>query len=104
MPISRETATLLCVPTLAPRESPRVESVFRVRYATLDQLVVAYSADLSKGGMFLASDQFLPVNSTLRLLLELPDHGGELSISCRVVYIRDKVTAQRTGKAAGMGI
>src|SRR4249920_1443377 len=67
------------------RESPRVEGVFRVRYATLDQLVVAYSADLSKGGMFLASDQFLPVNSTIRVVLELPGHGGELSISCRVV-------------------
>src|SRR6476620_9382188 len=66
------------------RESPRVEGVFRVRYATLDQPVVAYSADLSKGGMFLASDQFLPVNSTIRLVLELPGHGGELSISCRV--------------------
>jgi uncharacterized protein (TIGR02266 family) len=86
------------------RESARVESVFRVRYATLDQLVVAYSADLSKGGMFLASDQLLPVNSTLRLLLELPGHGGELSVSCRVVYLRDAVTAERTGKAAGMGI
>jgi uncharacterized protein (TIGR02266 family) len=86
------------------RESPRVESVFRVRYTTLDQLVVAYSADLSKGGMFLASDQFLPINSTLRLLLELPGQGGELSISCRVVYLRDKVTAERTGKTAGMGI
>jgi uncharacterized protein (TIGR02266 family) len=86
------------------RESPRVESVFRVRYSTLDQLVVAYSADLSKGGMFLASDQFLPVNSTLRLLLELPAQGGELAVSCRVVYLRDTVTAERTGKVAGMGI
>jgi Tfp pilus assembly protein PilZ len=76
------------------RESPRVEGVFRVRYATLDQLVVAYSADLSKGGMFLASDQFLPVNSTIRLVLELPGQGGELAVSCRVVYLRDKITAE----------
>ena len=86
------------------RESLRVEGVFRVRYATLDQLVVAYSADLSKGGMFLASDQFLPVNSTIRLVLELPGQGGELSVSCRVVYLRDKITAEKTGKTAGMGI
>jgi CheY-like chemotaxis protein/Tfp pilus assembly protein PilZ len=81
-----------------------VEGVFRVRYGTLDQLVVAYSADLSKGGMFLASDQFFPVNSTIRVVLELPGDGGELSVSCRVVYLRDKITAERTGKAAGMGI
>jgi uncharacterized protein (TIGR02266 family) len=118
MPIRRETVTLLFAAdsglddgevnlTMAAdraRDSLRVESVFRVRYATLDQLVVAYSADLSKGGMFLASDQFLPVNSTIRLLLELPGHGGELSISCRVVYLRDKITAEKTGKTAGMGV
>src|SRR4029079_7926246 len=85
-------------------ESPRIEGVFRVRYTTLDQLVVAYSADLSKGGMFLASDQLLPVNSTIRVVLELPGQGGELSVSCRVVYLRDKITAERTGKTAGMGI
>src|SRR5262249_24936916 len=84
--------------------SSRVEGVFRVRYTSLDQLVVAYSADLSKGGMFLASDQLLPVNSTIRLLIELPGRGGELSILSRVVYLRDRVTAQRTGKTAGMGI
>jgi uncharacterized protein (TIGR02266 family) len=78
--------------------------VFRVRYATLDQLVVAYSADLSKGGMFLASDQFLPVNETLSLTLELPSRGGEVSVKCRVVYARDAATAAKTGKPSGMGI
>jgi uncharacterized protein (TIGR02266 family) len=86
------------------RAHPRVEGVFRVRYATLDQLVVAYSADLSKGGMFLASEQFLPVNSTLSLKLELPSRGGELTVRCRVVYTRDQPTAAKTGKPAGMGI
>jgi uncharacterized protein (TIGR02266 family) len=78
--------------------------VFRVHYATLDQLVVAYSADLSKGGMFLASDQFLPVNATLSLTLELPSRGGELSVKCRVVYTRDAATAAKAGKPSGMGI
>jgi uncharacterized protein (TIGR02266 family) len=86
------------------RAHPRIEGVFRVRYATLDQLVVAYSADLSKGGMFLASHQLLPVNSMLSLALELPSRGGELSVMCRVVYARDAATAAKTGKASGMGI
>jgi uncharacterized protein (TIGR02266 family) len=86
------------------REFPRVEGVFRVRYSTLDQLVVAYSADLSKGGMFLASEKFLAVDSTLQLQVELPGSGGELPILCRVVYIRDRATAERAAKPAGMGI
>jgi CheY-like chemotaxis protein len=46
----------------------------------------------------------LAVGSALRLELELPGRGGELSINCRVVYVRDVATAERTGKPAGMGI
>jgi uncharacterized protein (TIGR02266 family) len=83
---------------------PRVDSVLRVSYATLDQLVVAYSTDLSKGGMFLTATELLPVGSALRLEIELPRHGGELSINCRVVYVRDNDTASRTNKPMGMGI
>jgi uncharacterized protein (TIGR02266 family) len=86
------------------RAHPRVEGAFRVRYATLDQLVVAYSADLSKGGMFLASEQLLSVNSTFELKLELPSRGGEISVQCRVVYTRDAATAVKTSKPAWMGI
>jgi uncharacterized protein (TIGR02266 family) len=83
---------------------PRVESVLRVSYATLDQLVVAYSTDLSKGGMFLTAIELLPVGSTLRLEIDLPHRGGELSINCRVAYVRDKATADRTHKPMGMGV
>jgi uncharacterized protein (TIGR02266 family) len=90
--------------TTEERTHPRVESIFRARYATLDQLVVGYSADLSKGGMFLSSDQALPVNATFTLKLELPSRGGELSVKCRVVYARDAAAAEKTGKPAGMGV
>jgi uncharacterized protein (TIGR02266 family) len=83
---------------------PRVESVLRVSYATLDQLVVAYSTDLSKGGMFLTGGDPLPVGSPLRLEVELPGRGGELTINCRVVYVRDRESSDRTGKPMGMGI
>jgi uncharacterized protein (TIGR02266 family) len=86
------------------RAFPRVEGVFRVEYTTLDQLVVAYSADLSKGGMFLASENFLPVNATLTLTLELPSRGGEIAIKCRVVYVRDEASREKTGKPVGMGL
>src|SRR5262249_35393429 len=55
------------------RSEARVEASFRVRYSTPDQLVVADGRDLSKGGMFLATRTFLPVNAVLRVQLELPD-------------------------------
>ena len=82
----------------------RVEATFRVRYSTLDQLVVAYSRDLSKGGMFLATTRFLPVNAVLRIHLELPDSPRTVAVIARVAFIRTPEEAQAAGQAAGMGV
>ena len=84
--------------------APRVVATFRVSYASVDQLLVAYSSDLSKGGLFLQSDQFLPVNAVIRVNLELGEGSVEIPVICRVVYVRDEVAARAVGKPAGMGI
>ena len=84
--------------------APRVEATFRVSYASVDQLLVAYSSDLSKGGMFLSTDQFLPVNAVIRINLELGEGSAEIPVICRVVYVRDPAAARAVGKPAGMGI
>ena len=54
--------------------------------------------------MFLATDRVLQVGSTIRLELELPNLGGERAVRCRVVYIRDRQAAERSGKPEGMGL
>src|SRR6185312_10888767 len=64
--------------------APRVEATFRVSYPNVDQLLVAYSSDLSKGGMFLTTDQFLPVNAVVRVNLELGEGSAEIPVICRV--------------------
>jgi len=84
--------------------APRVEATFRVSYANVDQLLVAYSSDLSKGGMFLATEQFLPVNAVIRVNLELGEGSAEIPIICRVVYVRDHAASRGVGKPPGMGI
>ncbi len=84
--------------------APRVEATFRVSYASVDQLLVAYSSDLSKGGMFLTTDQFLPVNAVIRVNLELGVGSAEIPVICRVVYVRDEKSARAVAKPAGMGI
>jgi uncharacterized protein (TIGR02266 family) len=86
------------------RTSPRVEATFRVCYRSIDELLVAYSSDLSKGGMFLQSERFLPVNAVLRVQLELEPGAADIPIICRVVYVRDEKTARAVGKPTGMGI
>jgi uncharacterized protein (TIGR02266 family) len=84
--------------------APRVEATFKVSYPSVDQLLVAYSTDLSKGGMFLQTDQFLPVNAVILVNLELGEGSAEIPVICRVVYVRDEVAARSVGKPAGMGI
>jgi uncharacterized protein (TIGR02266 family) len=86
------------------RESSRIEGVFRVKYPSIDRLVVAYSRDLSRGGMFLATDAFLPLNAVIRLEIDLPDDGGRIPVTCRVVFVRDKAASIASGKPVGMGV
>ncbi len=71
------------------RRELRLTTSFRVRYATMDELVVAYSSNLSRGGLFLKSEELLPVGARVMLTLELPDDGPELSVACVVVFTRD---------------
>jgi uncharacterized protein (TIGR02266 family) len=89
----------------ASRETPRVEADFRVSYTTIDQLVVAYCSDLSKGGMFLATDHMLPIDAVVRLCLELPEGSSELNVLARVAYVRTPEDIAAGGeKPAGMGV
>ncbi len=73
-------------------------------YRTLDELVVAYTRDLSRGGLFLRTQRFLPINAVILLSLELPEGGGEVPVIARIAFVRDPQTAAAAGKAAGMGI
>jgi uncharacterized protein (TIGR02266 family) len=86
------------------RSEVRVEAAFRVRYSTLDQLVVADGRDLSKGGMFLATKTFLPINAVLRVQLELPNSPRVLSVIARVAHVRAEEDAAKAGQPAGMGV
>jgi uncharacterized protein (TIGR02266 family) len=86
------------------RRTRRIEAAFRVRYRSLDQLVVALTHDLSRGGLFMRTARYLPVNAIVRVHLELPDEGGEMPIVCRVAYVRDEAESARVGKPPGMGL
>jgi uncharacterized protein (TIGR02266 family) len=86
------------------RRTRRVEAAFRVRYRSIDDLVVALTHDLSRGGLFMRTTRFLPINAVVRVHLELPDGGGELPVICRVAFVRADTEAATSGKPAGMGV
>src|SRR5258707_10304195 len=86
------------------RRARRVEAAFRVRYQSIYQLVEALTHDVSRGGLFMRTQRFLPINAIVRVLLELPDDAGELPVICRVAFVRGHEEATASGKPAGMGV
>ena len=86
------------------RRARRISAAFRVRYRSVDELVVALTHDLSRGGLFMRTARFLPINAIVRVHLELPDGGGELPVICRVAFVRADAEAAAMGKPAGMGV
>ena len=68
----------------------------------MDELVVAYTRNLSRGGLFLSTDRLLPSGSIVRVSVELPDGGPEISIPCEVAYLRN--AGEAGGRSAGMGV
>src|SRR5262249_18296879 len=86
------------------RRGRRVEAAFRVRYESIDQLAAALTNDLTHGTLFLRSARPLGVNALVRIHLDLPDGGGELSAIGRGTLVRDQAEAGRSGKPAGIGV
>jgi uncharacterized protein (TIGR02266 family) len=86
------------------RTDQRVAAEFRVQYRTLDEFVVAYTADISRGGLFVATQNFQPIGSIIRLELVLPDDGPILNIIARVAYLLDANKASGHDRTQGMGV
>jgi CheY-like chemotaxis protein len=85
------------------REHTRVEASFRVRSTALDP--DALPADnVSRGGIFVKTVRFLPLNAVIRLSIEAPDQNIAVPATCRVVFVRDTVAAVTSGKPSGMGL
>jgi CheY-like chemotaxis protein/Tfp pilus assembly protein PilZ len=83
------------------RRFPRSEAAFRVRSSDLN--LEGVGTDLSKGGMFVQTSRFFPLNAVLRLSVEPPE-GPTFPVTCRVVFVRDVASSKQTGKPHGMGL
>lgn len=87
--------------TAERRSSPRLEATFRVRYRSLDEFVVAYTTNISRGGMFVLTDAPLPVGTMVSVSLELPDteddDGPVVPCTARVAYTDDGSSSGHSG-------
>lgn len=86
------------------RVEPRVAAAFRVTYESLDELVEAYTVDISRGGLYVKTTRFLPLGAVVRLHLMMPEGSSELRTVARVAYVLDEAQALGHDRPAGMGM
>lgn len=86
------------------RAEPRVAAAFRVTFTNLEELVEAYSVDVSRGGIYVETERFLPMGAVVRLHLKLPDHGPELRAVARVAYVLGVADSKSHDRPPGMGM
>lgn len=86
------------------RTSPRVDVALHLHlvFSDLDELVESYSKNLSEGGIFVKTDNPLPVGSVVKLQISLVHQSlTYLEAKGEVVHVIDK---PRKGQEKGMGI
>jgi len=86
------------------RAEPRVAAAFRVSYETLNELVTAYTGDVSRGGLYVKTTKFLPMGAVVRIHLRMPGEGPELRAVARVAYVLDEAEAKAHKRSPGMGM
>ena len=74
-----------------------------VAFERLDRRVVAESEDLSRRGVFVRTDELLPVGAPLEVELTLPD-GAVFRVTARVAHLLPPSSARALGRHVGMGL
>ncbi len=86
------------------RRSPRFAARIKVSFRSVDDLVTAYTADLSRGGLYVAASVQLPPGTEVQLSLELADGSAPARIPARVAYVLGPQQAAAQGRQPGMGM
>jgi uncharacterized protein (TIGR02266 family) len=86
------------------RAFPRIAARFGVRFATVQDFVLEYAANISAGGVFVHSNDPPPLKSVVRVEMELPGGGGTVPARGVVVHRVTPEEAEAKGTLAGMGV
>ena len=81
----------------------RVVARCGVEFERLDRRVVAESEDLSRRGLFVRTDELLPVGAVIETDLTLPD-GTIFRVAARVAHLLPPSSARALGRHVGMGL
>jgi uncharacterized protein (TIGR02266 family) len=86
------------------RAFPRYNANFAVRFATVQDFVLEYAANISAGGVFVHTENPPPLKTIVQVEMELPGSGTAVPARGIVVHRVTKEDAQKRGTLAGVGV
>lgn len=84
------------------RRSERLQHELLVAYRTVDGFITDWATNISKGGVFINSRTPLPVGTTVRLIVSLPDTAFPFDLTGKVTRVID--LGNSLNEAPGMGL
>ena len=84
------------------RKSERLEHELLVAYRTVDGFITDWAVNISRGGLFINSRTPLPVGTTVRLIVSLPDAAFPFDLTGRVTRVSEFNNA--ANEVPGMGL
>ncbi len=81
----------------------RVDVVHEVTFESGSHFISEYCENLSRGGMYLATDEELGVGKVIRAKLAIPGAERPIEVEGRIAYRLEKDDALAMGRSAGVG-
>jgi CRP/FNR family cyclic AMP-dependent transcriptional regulator len=98
-----EKTTSIAAETILRRQEVRIQKVLGLQFENKEELIKAYSRNVSSGGIFVCTEDPLPQGERFMLNLFLPNDPEALKIECEVSWTR-RVTIDPKGRPLGMGV
>jgi uncharacterized protein (TIGR02266 family) len=86
------------------RAFPRYKAQFAVRFATVQDFVLEYAANISAGGVFVHTEQPPPLKTVVQVEMELPGSREPVPARGLVVHRVTSQDAEQKGTLPGVGI
>lgn len=86
------------------RRDIRVPVRLRVQWKSIEEFAVDFAKDISKGGLFLETEQELLPGSPVLISVEIPDTNTVLELGARVIHRRSPEEAQQRNLPSGLGL
>ena len=86
------------------RASPRVEARLEVRFYHRELLIKEYTENISRGGLFIATDEVFEPGEEIKVDLVIPDLATVWQVTGRVAYQLDAEKARERQSQPGIGI